>query len=166
MTDEPETFAAAMKSAKNMSVIYEGSDILDRLVAAHEREVGKLLMDNVRLTASLVCEDNPHIAKDLATANRMIERKDATIAELKEQLADAKRCADRYESELSNVATQCGHAKAQIAELKEALRRIAGSAQSCAGNINEQCDNNCRSCVNYAANIARAALEKTEGGKE
>ena len=134
--ETPETFADAIAKLRTFGAFPDQARI-DAVVAAHEREVGKLLMDNVRLTASLVCEDNPHIAKDLATANRMIERKDATIAELKH--LNIEHC--------------------------EALRKIAGSAQSCAGNINEQCDNNCRSCVNYAANIARAALEKTGGAE-
>ena len=134
-TNSPETFAA--------------------VVAKLRRDVEKLHMELAVAAAS-----------DYG-ADLKLQEKDATIAELKEQLADAKRCADRYESELSDVATQCGHAKGQIAELKEALRKIASDKGT--GCVIDSCpfanDDSvyCEYCTNSAGEVARAALEKTEG---
>ena len=114
--------------------------------------------------ANRCVEDKISLCRDLNAAN-------ATIAELKAKYADACRCADTYERELSDVATQCGHAKGQIAELKEALRKIAedgGSgciaAEPCPFVGDESRD--CNTC-DYSVDVfARAALEKTEGKGE
>ena len=155
MSDNNESFAAIV--AEMQTVTCDKCDFtvcpaltsrIDRLVAAHEREVAKLRETAASLNLQLKERDNDCF--ELAASE--IKRKDATIAELKAKYADACRCADRYERELSDVATQCGHAKGQVAELKDALRKIKSKAFP----------SNAYDCYR----IARAALEKTEGGAE
>ena len=155
--ENPETFADAIAKLRTFGA-WQDNDRINAVVAAHEREVA-------RLRAQLNCDDNLKIARDLDNARDALAAAESDIAELKAQKECAGKCCREQSENIVKLFAEIDAANATIAELKEALRRIASSAQSCAGDSNEQCDNNCHGCVNYAANIARAALDKTEKGE-
>ena len=142
MTNEPETFAA---------------------VVAEMREVGK------RNKGILAVYLNG-FADRLVAAH---EREVAELAAINIEAINEKTKAEIKISELENIvaisADESVKKDATIAELKEALRKIADKPfnAGCIAQSGDHCDaKSCQDCTYSMRNFARAALEKTEGGEK
>ena len=147
--NEPETFADAITKLRTFGA-WQDHDRIDAVVAAHEREVAEL---RSTIESRAIIAATSLLDGETAKLN-------ATIAELKhlniEHCKDAKLAADEMQKK-----------DATIAELKEALRKIAedgGSgciaAEPCPFVGDE--DRDCNTCAYGVDVFARAALEKTD----
>ena len=158
--DEPETFAEAIAKLRTYGA-WQDNDRIDAVVAAHEREVA-------RLRAQLNCDDNFKIARDLDNARDALAAAESDIAELKAQKECAGKCCREQSENIVKLFAEIDAANATIAELKEALRKIADKPfnAGCIAQSGDHCDaKSCQDCTYSMRNFARAALEKTEKGE-